>query len=179
MARTTTEVKAMLEYANEMLSNTEFQIFEPGHYGDQERTLDPKAVRMGVAIMIEKVLHNSGNYAGFGYNAIKLDDNGKPMKTDKGYLIYDAKENKQVVRTYFKTTAVAIAKNLAQGKDITEQAMEFDDTMLKHYNDAIFYKHAIRNTTDETKKEIRETRLDVAIQESQRVRSLLDRYIFC
>jgi hypothetical protein len=100
-------------------------------------------------------------------------------KSSKGYLIYDAKENKQVVRTYFKTTAVAIAKNLAQGKDITEQAMEFDGTMLKHYNDAIFYKHAIRNTTDDAKKEIRETRLDVAIQESRRVRSLLDRYIFC
>ena len=100
-------------------------------------------------------------------------------KSPKGYLIYDAKENKQVVRTYFKTTAVAIAKNLAQGIDITETAMEFDDTMLKHYNDAIFYRNSIRNTTDENKREIRETRLDVAIQESQRVRSLLDRYIFC
>ena len=100
-------------------------------------------------------------------------------KSPKGYLIYDAKENKQVVRTYFKTTAIAIAKNLAQGVDITETAMEFDDTMLKHYNDAIFYKNSIRNTTDASKREIRETRLDVAIQESQRVRSLLDRYIFC
>ena len=100
-------------------------------------------------------------------------------KSPKGYLIYDAKENRQVVRTYFKTTAVAIAKNLAQGIDITETAMEFDGTMLKHYNDAIFYRNSIRNTTDENKREIRETRLDVAIQESQRVRSLLDRYIFC
>lgn len=100
-------------------------------------------------------------------------------KSPKGYLIYDAKENRQVVRTYFKTTAVAIAKNLAQGIDITETAMEFDDTMLKHYNDAIFYRNSIRNTTDASKREIRETRLDVAIQESQRVRSLLDRYIFC
>jgi len=100
-------------------------------------------------------------------------------KSPKGYLIYDAKENKQVVRTYFKTTAVAIAKNLAQGIDITETAMEFDDTMLKHYNDAIFYRNSIRNTSDASKREIRETRLDVAIQESQRVRSLLDRYIFC
>ena len=100
-------------------------------------------------------------------------------KSSKGYLIYDAKENRQVTRTYFKTTAVAIAKNLAQGIDITETAMEFDDTMLKHYNDAIFYRNSIRNTTDENKREIRETRLDVAIQESQRVRSLLDRYIFC
>ena len=100
-------------------------------------------------------------------------------KSPKGYLIYDAKENKQVVRTYFKATAVAIAKNLAQGIDITETAMEFDDTMLKHYNDAIFYRNSIRNTSDESKREIRETRLDVAIHESQRVRSLLDRYIFC
>jgi len=86
-------------------------------------------------------------------------------KSPKGYLIYDAKENRQIVRTYFKTTAVAIAKNLAQGVDITETAMEFDDTMLKHYNDAIFYKNSIRNTTDASKREIRETRLDVAIQE--------------
>ena len=100
-------------------------------------------------------------------------------KSPKGYLIYDAKENKQVVRTYFKTTAVAIAKNLAQGKDITEKAMEFDNLMLKHYNDAVFYKHAIRKTTDEFKRDIREARLDIAMQESQRVRSLLDRYIFC
>lgn len=42
-------------------------------------------------------------------------------KSPKGYLIYDSKENRQVTRTYFKTTAVAIAKNLAQGKDITEK----------------------------------------------------------
>ena len=100
-------------------------------------------------------------------------------KSPKGYLIYDAKENKQVVRTYFKTTAVAIAKNLAQGIDITETAIECDELMLKHYNDAVFYKHSIRKTDDEVKKDIREARLDIAIQESQRVRSLLDHYIFC
>ena len=100
-------------------------------------------------------------------------------KSPKGYLIYDAKENRQVVRTYFKTTAVAIAKNLAEGINITETAMEFDGLMLKHYNDAIFYRNSIRNTSDVNKREIREVRLDVAIQESQRVRSLLDRYIFC
>ena len=100
-------------------------------------------------------------------------------KSPKGYLIYDSKENKQVVRVYFKSSAVAIAKNLAQNNDITTEIVAFDDSMLKHYNDAVFYKHAIRNTTDDAKKEIRETRLDVAIQESQRVRSLLDHYIFC
>jgi hypothetical protein len=100
-------------------------------------------------------------------------------KSPKGYLIYDAKENRQVTRTYFKTTAVAIAKNLAQGNDITTKAIEFDELMLKHYNDALFYKHSLRKSTDSFKREITETRLDVAIQESRRVRSLLDQYIFC
>tara|TARA_B100000780_G_scaffold139630_1_gene97821 strand:- start:1993 stop:2412 length:420 start_codon:yes stop_codon:yes gene_type:complete len=100
-------------------------------------------------------------------------------KSPKGYLIYDAKENKQVVRVYFKSTAVAIAKNLAQGNDITDKILEFEEIMLKHYNDAVFYKNAIKKSTDPFKIEIRETRLDVAIQESQRVRSLLDRFIFC
>ena len=100
-------------------------------------------------------------------------------KSPKGYLIYDAKENRQVTRTYFKTTAVAIAKNLAHGKDITEKAIEFDQMMLKHYNDAVFYKNSIRKSKDSFKREITETRLDVAIQESRRVRNLLDQYIFC
>lgn len=99
-------------------------------------------------------------------------------KSPKGYLIYDSTENRQVARTHFKATAVAIAKNLAQGNDITDKVLGFDITMLKHYNDAMFYKHSIKNSKDEFTREIRLTRLDVAIQESQRVRSLLDRFIF-
>tara|TARA_B100000780_G_C21054361_1_gene423535 strand:- start:430 stop:849 length:420 start_codon:yes stop_codon:yes gene_type:complete len=100
-------------------------------------------------------------------------------KSSKGYLIYDAKENKQVVRVYFKSSAVAIAKNLAQDNDITEKVVVFDQMMLKHYNDAVFYKNAIKMSDDPFKIEIRETRLDVSIRESRRVRSLLDRFIFC
>jgi hypothetical protein len=100
-------------------------------------------------------------------------------KSPKGYLIYDAKENKQVVRVYFKSSAVAIAKNLAQDNDITDEVVVVDQMMLKHYNDAVFYKNAIKMSDDPFKIEIRETRLDVSIRESQRVRSLLDRFIFC
>ena len=100
-------------------------------------------------------------------------------KSPKGYLIYDAKENRQVTRTIFKTTAIAIAKNLAQGKDLVEQLKEYDNIMSKHYNDAVFYKHSIKKCKDALTKEIRETRLDISIQESRRVRSQLDRFIFC
>ena len=55
-------------------------------------------------------------------------------KSPKGYLVYDTQDNVQVARTYFKTTAVAIAKNLALGKNIIQQALELDYQMLKHYN---------------------------------------------
>ena len=136
----------------------------------------------------EKLLHDLEEIVnrGLEYSAIPVSRGNSIRikhviirKSPKGYLIYDAKENRQVVRTYFKTTAVAIAKNLAQGIDITEQAMEFDDAMLKHYNDAIFYRNSISKSTDSFRKEITKTRLDVAIHESRRVRSLLDRYIFC
>ena len=100
-------------------------------------------------------------------------------KSPKGYLIYNAKENCQVARVVFKTTAVAIAKNLAQGNDITEKLIEYDKVMLKHYNDAVFYKNSIKKCKDDFIREIRETRLDISIEESRRVRSQLDRFIFC
>jgi hypothetical protein len=100
-------------------------------------------------------------------------------ESSKGYLIYNAKENKQIAKTQFKSTAIAIAKNLAQGKDITEKAMEFDITLLKHYNDALFYKNSIKKSKDPIITEIRISRLNVAIHESQKARAQLDRYIFC
>ena len=100
-------------------------------------------------------------------------------KSPKGYLVYDTQDNVQVARTYFKTTAVAIAKNLALGKNIIQQALELDYQMLKHYNDAVFYKNAIKKCNDDFVITIRETRLDIAVLESQEIRKKLDKYIYC
>jgi hypothetical protein len=100
-------------------------------------------------------------------------------KSPKGYLVYDTQDNVQVARTYFKTTAVAIAKNLALGRNIIQQALELDYQMLKHYNDAVFYKNAIKKCNDDFVITIRETRLDIAVLESQEIRKKLDKYIYC
>lgn len=99
-------------------------------------------------------------------------------KSSKGYLIYNAKENNQVARTQFKSSAVAIAKNLAAGRDIIQQALYYDTLLEKHFLDAVFYRNTISKTTDENVKEIREIRLDIAIRESQRIRKNLDKFIF-
>lgn len=117
-----------------------------------------------------KIPYAKGNSIRIGHVIVRT--------SPKGYLIYDVIDNRQVARAHFKTTAIAIAKTLAQGKNMIDQLMEFDYLMLKHYNDAVYYKNAIRKTKDEFKKEVRQTRLDVAIEESRRVRRLLDRFIF-
>jgi hypothetical protein len=117
-----------------------------------------------------KIPYAKGNSIRIGHIIVRT--------SPKGYLIYDVTDNRQVARVHFKTTAVAIAKNLAQGKNITEKLLEFDYLMLKHYNDAVYYKNSIKKSTDEFRKEVRQTRLDVAIEESRRVRRLLDKFIF-
>ena len=99
-------------------------------------------------------------------------------KSAKGYLIYNVRENIQVTRTMFKSTAIAIAKNLASGRNVLDKVIKIDIDMAKHYNDAVFFKHIIRTSKDQSVIEIRENRLDIAIQESSKLRKSLDRYIF-
>lgn len=99
-------------------------------------------------------------------------------KSPKGYLIYNTKDNSQIARAFFKSTAIAIAKNIAQGKNYTDKILELENNMSKHYNDALFFKNSINKSKDPVRSEIIETRLDIALSESERVRNILDRYIF-
>ena len=99
-------------------------------------------------------------------------------ESSKGYLIYDIEANSQVAKTQFKSSAVAIAKNLAQGKNVTKQVMLYDRDLNKHYNDAIFYRNVIKNSTDKSNREIRKIRLELALEETVRIRNRIDSFIF-
>ena len=99
-------------------------------------------------------------------------------ESKNGYLVYDAKENKQIARTFCKTSAVAIAKNKALGIDILKEAMQFDKIIEKNFNDALFYKHAIRSAKEEIVRDSRRVRLDIAIDRTRWAKTHLDRFIF-
>lgn len=99
-------------------------------------------------------------------------------KTKHGYAIYDCSVNKPVTKTHFKYSAVAIARKLAQGENIVSSIQELDRMMLKHYNDAIFYKDTIRRTVDPSIKETRKIRLSLAVEETNRIRHRLEDFIF-
>ena len=94
------------------------------------------------------------------------------------YMIFDCSSNEKLVSTFSKASALAIAKNLAHGKNITSKVIMYDKELEKNYNDACFYKHTIKVTKNETKKEIAETRLGIAIAKAQSARNFLDKFIF-
>lgn len=110
-------------------------------------------------------------------NSIRI---GKMVIRDskKGFLIYDCQENKQVAITFCKTAAVALAKSLAKGNNLTSKVIELDNTIQKNYNDAMFFSHSLRVSKDEIRKEVIQTRLEIARTRTEQARSALDYIIF-
>lgn len=99
-------------------------------------------------------------------------------KSKSGYLVYDTKTNTQVARTFSKASAIVIAKCYPQGNSIVRTAMDLDQVIQKYYNDAIFYKHTIKKTSDEFTKETRRIRLQDAIAKTEIAKRKLDKYIY-
>lgn len=99
-------------------------------------------------------------------------------KTKHGqYIVFDIKENKSVAVTNFKYTAIALVKNFIKKRSYKD-ILELDKDLLKHYNDAVFYKNSIKNSKDYQYIEARQNRLDIAIQETSFIQKKLDKYIF-
>lgn len=94
------------------------------------------------------------------------------------FLVYDCQNNTQVAKTYFKTSAIAIAKNLAEGKNIISKALDLDYKMQKHYNDAVFYQKTIKTSKDPDVRWTRRVRLEIAMDKTRMLKQDLDRFIF-
>lgn len=99
-------------------------------------------------------------------------------QTKKGYVVVDCFVNQQVAFTNFKTSAVAIAKNLSEGKNVVNQVIELDKILLKNYNDAVFYKKSIKKIKKRAIKESRKILLDLALDKADHVKKDLENFIF-
>lgn len=94
-----------------------------------------------------------------------------------GHLVYDTSTNKKVAHTFTKIAALAIAKNYKKQSNIVQKCMPIDDIMSKHFNDALFFKHGMRNASPE-RYDILETRLDISLDRAHKARSQLEQFIF-
>ena len=94
-------------------------------------------------------------------------------ESKKGHLVYCAKANKQIARTFSKTAAVAIAR----GGNVTK-ILQLDNEIMKHFNDCLFYKHTMKNSKSDTARFVAENRYEISSDRTQQLKKKLDGYIF-
>jgi len=115
--------------------------------------------------------YQKGNSIRIGHMIVRLNKKGF-------YLVYDSKNNSQVAKTFCKSSAVAIAKKLAQGKDVTSEVLHIDKVIQKNYNDAVFFKYTMKVTKDDLKRDVVAIRYQIARDRTEHARGQLDTFIF-
>lgn len=115
--------------------------------------------------------YQKGNSLRIGSYAIRANKRGF-------YKIYDCKNNLLVAETFSKTSAVAMAKTLSKNKDVRVKILGLDKELQKWYNDCVFYRYTMRKTKDFFKKDVVETRYEIARDKTNLVRRELDKYIY-
>ena len=96
--------------------------------------------------------------------------------TKHGYIIVDTDDNATVSTADTKHGALAIAKASLGGHRI-DQLQQKDHIASKHLNDEMHYSYIISRTTDESRKFILETRLELAKSELDSINTDLESYI--
>jgi len=133
-----------------------------------------------LAVELENLINNSLDMSFFPY--VK----GKSVRikhiivreTSFGFLVFDTKQNQELAKTFCKTSALALAKNLAFDRNRVNEIKELDSVIQKNYNDALFFKHTIRVTKDESRKFVAETRYEIAASKTKAAKEKLDKFIY-
>ena len=95
------------------------------------------------------------------------------------FLVFDTKENKEIAKMFCKTAAVALAKSVVQKRSSAiNKIKELDNRISKHFTDAMFYKHTIKITKDNIKREIAEMRYEIAAETTKDAKDKLDTFIY-
>jgi len=98
----------------------------------------------------------------------------------KFFLVFDTKENKEIAKMFCKTSAVALAKTMAKSKEEADikRIKELDYTISKNFTDALFYKHTMKVTKDEIKRDVAEMRYEIAAETLWDAKGKLDTFIY-
>ncbi len=101
-------------------------------------------------------------------------------KHRNGYRIFDISTNKHVVTTFTKAAALAIAKITAETGDNSSvrDIIRLDNTVSKHYMDALFAKRSIEVGKDIQRIESSEVKFDIATDKAWSSLAQIESYIF-
>lgn len=136
---------------------------------------------------IDKIIRDFDNIISTGFDSVAFPyQKGNSIriknivirKSAKGYRVFDCETNQLIMTTNFKSTALAVAKNLAEKRNVVDQIKKLDFELLKHYNDILVYRHVIKNSNDLCKTKVRKARLSVSLEKSHAIKEKINDFIF-
>jgi len=85
--------------------------------------------------------------------------------SDEFYQVRDSRTDKVICHTFSQIAAVAIATQRSKKYGIDSKIiMDLDNIISKNYNDIIYFKNAIKNCSDTTKKQVILTRHKISVE---------------
>ena len=96
------------------------------------------------------------------------------------FLVFDTKENRELGKMFCKTSAVALARTVVKGSNhhAVDKIKRLDQVIEKHYTDALFYKHTMKITKDDTKWNVAQVRYEIAASKVFNSKDELDTFIY-
>lgn len=95
-----------------------------------------------------------------------------------GWEVYNSKTQTQVTQLFCKSSAIALAKSLAEGHNKQRKIEELDKIIQKNYNDCMFYRNTLEKCKDSVKRAITQNRFEVSVTLTKKARKSLDYIIF-
>ena len=99
-------------------------------------------------------------------------------KTDTGWCVVNNKTKNYIAKYFCKSSAIALAKLIAEGRGGRAKVAELDKIIQKNYFDCLFYKHTLETCADPVKREVTHDRFDISVTKTKNARKSLDSIIF-
>lgn len=110
-------------------------------------------------------------------NSIRVGKIAIRHSQSNGYVIIDCETNKSLTTALTLRGALALAKSYNKVTEL-KKIKFLDNKYYKNYNDCIFYKSSIANTSNQIRKAIIQDRLELAEDEMMAVAKSLEDIIF-
>jgi hypothetical protein len=95
-----------------------------------------------------------------------------------GWTVYNSTSHLQVAQLFCKSSAVALAKSIVEGKNNRKRIQSLDNIIQKNYNDCVFYRHTLKTSTDSLTRAITQNRFELSVTNTKKAKKSLDVIIF-
>jgi len=97
-------------------------------------------------------------------------------ETKQGFTVYHRK--KPVASTYFKKSAIAIAKCLSEDDDQTAKILELDDLASKYYTDLLIFQNTLKKNTQKEMIESRRARISKTARHAAYYTKQIEKFVY-